>query len=595
MAVVYRAHDEMLKREVAIKVLHPHLLAEPESKARLEREARAVAKLQHDNIVQIFDYSGGAESTSYIVTEFIDGLTLKQFLAKQTIPLPEVAAVIAAEVGHALAHAHSLGILHRDIKPDNVMVRKDGVLKLMDFGVAQIVDLERMTVTGQLLGSPAYMAPEVLEGKTLDFRTDVFSVGIMLYQLATGSLPFTGRNPHEVLKRIAEGCFADPRTLNRLIGDRLARIMSRAMAKNPLDRYRKIEDMVDDLRGYVGEAGLHDTTAEAKAFFTGPDVYGKELAPRVVRALVETGRREKAEQHLARALEVWNRALALDADNIDVLRELARLEGRRRLQRSAVFFGVAGLMAVLVWGAFQLAQTDTPVVADTSVRTPGARKVASPEPVRQPPVAALQAVEPTKRTAPQMPAAGRPKPVSNPATPVANLRVAAGPIAVAKPVIEKVQFTLGPRPPNVDIFVDGKFWGEYGPDKKTLALEWDRTHTVEFRNDRCCLRKSIDVGPDTFRPPDDHLIAKLDLKMGNVTVKVEPASGSAKIMLSEVGKERPWQTTARAGERVPVPFDASDEIRKSLQVMVLAGDKPVIETIEVTAGQPTKHTVQLDK
>src|SRR3954449_2499040 len=121
MAVVYRAQDETLKREVAIKVLHPHLLAEPESKARLEREAQAVAKLQHDNILQVFDYSGTSALASYIVTEFIDGQTLKQFFAPRKTPLPEVAALITIEVGNALAHAHGLGIIHRDVKPDNVM------------------------------------------------------------------------------------------------------------------------------------------------------------------------------------------------------------------------------------------------------------------------------------------------------------------------------------------------------------------------------------------------------------------------------------------------------------------------------------------
>src|SRR5262245_38178160 len=122
MAVVYKAHDETLKREVAVKVLHSHLLAEPESKARLEREAQAVAKLQHDNIVQIFDYSGSDETASYIVTEFIDGQTLKQFTGAQKMPGPEVAALVVIELGNALLHAHSLGIIHRDIKPENVMV-----------------------------------------------------------------------------------------------------------------------------------------------------------------------------------------------------------------------------------------------------------------------------------------------------------------------------------------------------------------------------------------------------------------------------------------------------------------------------------------
>ena len=177
-----------------------------------------------------------------------------------------MAALIVIALGEALCHAHSLGIIHRDIKPENVMVRKDGVLKLMDFGVAQVVDLERMTVTGQILGSPAYMAPEVLDGRTLDFRSDVFSVGVMLYQMATGVLPFTGKNPHEVLRRVSEGKFADPRTLNRLVSDQLAKVIARALARKPEDRFPTLLEMVDELRGYTSDAGLSPTSTKRPWF-----------------------------------------------------------------------------------------------------------------------------------------------------------------------------------------------------------------------------------------------------------------------------------------------------------------------------------------
>src|SRR5688572_1123036 len=273
MAIVYRAHDETLKREVAIKVLHQHLAAEPESKARLEREAQAVAKLRHDNILEIFDYSGLDSTTAYIVTEFIDGQTLKQFMTGRSLRFPEVAAMICVEVCKALGHAHGVGVLHRDVKPENVMVRKDGRIKLMDFGIAQILDLQRMTVTGQLLGSPAYMAPEIVEGKQLDFRTDVFSVGIMLYLLATGNLPFSGKNPHEVLRRITEGKFADPRTVGRGVDQALSRIINRALARRPEDRYADVGPMADDLNAYLAEAGLADVRAELRAFFADPAAY----------------------------------------------------------------------------------------------------------------------------------------------------------------------------------------------------------------------------------------------------------------------------------------------------------------------------------
>src|SRR5438045_565415 len=256
MAVVYKGFDTTLNREVAVKVLHPHLAGVPESRARLQREAHAVAKLRHENILEIFDYSGPDSPDSYIVTEFIHGKTLKTFVAEHPLPFPEVAEMIASEVARALEHAHQFGVIHRDVKPENVMIRDDGMVKLTDFGIAQIVDKERMTVTGQLLGSPAYMAPEHVEGRPLDFRTDVFAVGILTYQLATGHLPFRGKNPHEVLKRIAECRFVDPRVANPRIGNRLGRIILRAMAAAPADRFATVGEMVIALEGYLEETGI---------------------------------------------------------------------------------------------------------------------------------------------------------------------------------------------------------------------------------------------------------------------------------------------------------------------------------------------------
>ena len=196
MAVVYRGLDRSLKRVVAVKILHKHLADYQEARDRFEREAQAVAKLRHENILEIFDYAAKPESEAYIVTEFIDGQTLKQVITDRPIAFPELGAMLIIQVGRALAHAHAGGILHRDVKPENIMIRTDGVVKLMDFGISHMVDLERLTVTGQLLGSPAYMAPEHVEGRPLDFRTDVFAAGIVLYQLCVGKLPFEGKNPH---------------------------------------------------------------------------------------------------------------------------------------------------------------------------------------------------------------------------------------------------------------------------------------------------------------------------------------------------------------------------------------------------------------
>ena len=165
------------------------------------------------------------------------------------------------------------------------MIRSDGVVKLMDFGISQMVDLERLTVTGQLLGSPAYMAPEHVEGRPLDFRTDVFAVGIVLYQLTVGKLPFEGKNPHEVLKRIAECKFTDPRQANPRIGNRLGRIILRAMAREPDDRYpgdRRDGARARGVSRGVGPRRPTRCTSELARYFKAPAPYEAALKERLV-------------------------------------------------------------------------------------------------------------------------------------------------------------------------------------------------------------------------------------------------------------------------------------------------------------------------
>jgi tRNA A-37 threonylcarbamoyl transferase component Bud32 len=343
MAVVYRGLDTTLGREVAVKVLHPHLAELEESRLRLQREAQAVAKLHHENILEIFAYSGLDSTESFIVTEFIHGQTLRDFLKDSQIPLPEIAAMIVHEICRALGHAHSLGVIHRDIKPENIMIRSDGLLKLMDFGIAQIIDKQRMTITGQILGSPAYMAPEQVEGKSADYRTDVFAVGILLYQLATGELPFVGKNPHEVLKKIAEGKFRDPEAVRPEVGGRLSRLMSRALARAPEHRFAEISHMLEELRGYLEESGVTDPRAELNGFFPAPQAYVSEFRPRLVASLTANGEQALAAGRTARALELFNRVLLQDPHNARVARAMARLS-RRRIARRVFAFAAAGLV-----------------------------------------------------------------------------------------------------------------------------------------------------------------------------------------------------------------------------------------------------------
>jgi serine/threonine-protein kinase len=584
MAIVYRASDSTLNREVAIKILHQHLSAEPESKARLQREAQAVAKLRHENILEIFDYSGSDSHSSYIVTEFIDGPTLKQWLNDHAIAHPEVAALIAAEVGGALVHAHGAGIIHRDIKPENVMIRKDGLLKLMDFGIAQVVDLQRMTVTGQLLGSPAYMAPELIEGKPLDFRTDVFSIGIVLYQLATGRLPFSGKNPHEVLRRIGEGRFPDPRTVNRQIGDGLHRIIAHALARNPDDRYATVGLLTADLADYLSDAGLTDVRSELRAYFADPAAFERALPDRMAGALVVAADRQLREGRSARAMELWNRVLAFNPQHPAVLTALKRLEGRTRLKHAALVTAILAGIAGMIGGIARMRPAPRPL--------PPIAVAPAPQPV--PRGAEKIGATPVAMSTPSPPVAAerRPEPHPRP-THVAATTKAPPNIADEAAAGGTRTFVLGPTPQNVDVYLDGQRQFAYDPDHKSLSVPWTGNHVIEFRSPSdCCFVERIEVGPDRPVPPDNVLARRLKWRPARLLITTDPPLPNARIMIKDLdhgGKATP----AAAGEDVAVPFLATDEPSKEIEVGVDTGDSFTSDRVTVRAGQRLNHVVKV--
>jgi eukaryotic-like serine/threonine-protein kinase len=603
MAVVYRAHDETLKREVAIKVLHPHLAADVESKARLEREAQAVAKLRHENILEIFDYSGTDSASSYIVTEFIDGVTLKQLLGTRPFAYPEIPALIAAEVGGALSHAHAVGIIHRDIKPENVMFRKDGLLKLMDFGIAQVVDLQRMTVTGQLLGSPAYMAPELIEGKPLDFRTDVFSVGILLYQLATGSLPFTGKNPHEVLRRITEGRFPDPRSLNRRLTDALARIIARALARRPEDRYGDVGQMVEDLREVLGDAGLTDVRSELRDYFVSPDEYEAALPARLATALTAAAERQLAAGKSAKAIELWSRVLVFDPQNAAVSVALRRLEGRTRRRAAALALGGSALLAVAGWSLSRLgtpAPAPRPPAGPTAALSPVARATPPAAPAAMPvaaprvpplPLAPPHKGEADRRASAPAPRGPRAAERGAPAAAARDTTAAAGPSA---PVMTTRTFTLGPTPQNVDVYLDGERQFAYDTDHQSITVPWTGDHVIEFRSRAsCCFVERVEIGPDHPLPADGIIARRLKWRPAHLQITTEPkTTEGVRIMVRDPNRGGA-ATSARAGEEVDVPFFPEDEASKEVEVAVDTGDMFSSERIQVRAGQRLAHVVKL--
>jgi serine/threonine-protein kinase len=354
MSVVYKGVDTTLDREVAVKVLHPHLAGRLESRKRLEREAQAVARLRHPNILEVFDFSAEDAAEAYLVTEYIRGETLREFLSKQALQPPEVAAMVVYALSGALAHAHDAGVLHRDLKPENVMLREDGTLKLMDFGIAKILDRdEKMTMTGALVGSPAHMAPEIIEGEEAGTSADVFSLGTMLYLFATGSLPFSGPNTTATLRRILDGLYTDPRQLMPTVSDELAQIIARCLQRAPGDRFADAGELRDALSELLTGLGLDRPHEELTRFFQDPKAYRKELVPRLADALIARAEGLVADRKVARAMGALNQALGLDPRHprglllLDQLQARGRRDRRnRRLRNTALGLG-GGFIVVM--------------------------------------------------------------------------------------------------------------------------------------------------------------------------------------------------------------------------------------------------------
>lgn len=403
MATVYRAHDRRLDRSVALKVMHPFLAGNERNRRRFHREAQVVGKLEHDNIVQVYDYSGLDSREAFIVSEFIDGQTLKKWLEDAPgLMVTEVAALMLHPLARALGYAHDKNVIHRDVKPENAMVRKDGIIKLTDFGIAQVLNTEQMTTTGTMVGSPAFMSPEHIEGGTLDHRADIFSLGTIAYLLACGELPFQGDNPHALLRNILEVRFAPPERLNPAIGPGFARVVRTCLQRDPADRYATCHELIADLERIIEAADLSSPEEELPRYFQAPAAYSAALRERLVEREIREGRREAAAGHLPAAMRRLDRALALDETRKDVLELVGRLRRRQiwrqRWGRSFRWVG-GGLAACLVLGA--LAWVASEILKDNQPPTPIAARTTDDPELLDPPWDATRSKEAKRVEAPK--------------------------------------------------------------------------------------------------------------------------------------------------------------------------------------------------
>ncbi|MBI5509237.1 MAG: serine/threonine protein kinase [Deltaproteobacteria bacterium] len=347
MSVVYKATDTELRRPVAIKVMHAFLAEQAEARERFHREAVAVARLRHPHIIEIFDFSGENAKESYIVTELVEGETLAALLQRVPLTPPEAALLLSRSIAAALAHAHAQGIIHRDLKPENILVGNNGTLKLTDFGISRMLDSNTLTVTGTLLGSPAYMAPEYIDGYATDARADIFSFGTMLYQFATGKLPFEGATPHALLKRIATCEFAPPELVNPEVHAAISRIIKRCLTRLPEDRYPTVDALLVDLDSSLNRVGLH-YERDLQALLAGPQAFGDKLKASLAPVYLDLGKKALAAGATGPAIEDFDRVLGLDPKNTEVRGILDRLAWRAQLRRFSRLGGLAAVGALLV-------------------------------------------------------------------------------------------------------------------------------------------------------------------------------------------------------------------------------------------------------
>ena len=295
MANVYLANDSILDRKVAIKVLRGDLSSDEKFIRRFQREALSVSNLSHPNIVEVYDV-GEEDDNHYIVMEYIEGKTLKQLLKKrESLTLTEVIDIMT-QLTDGIAHAHESYIIHRDIKPQNIMIEDDGKIKITDFGIAMALNATQLTQTNSVMGSVHYLPPEQASGKGATVKSDIYSLGILMYELLTGTVPFKGDNAVEIALKHMKDKIPSIRKQNPAIPQSAENILLKATAKNPRNRYESSQDMHEDLVNCLTEEHANDK----KIVFEYPENDLEETTPIPVtkKTVIEKPKKEVTEEEI---------------------------------------------------------------------------------------------------------------------------------------------------------------------------------------------------------------------------------------------------------------------------------------------------------
>ncbi|HWE64772.1 MAG TPA: protein kinase, partial [Chloroflexota bacterium] len=391
MARVYEAEDLRLGRRVAVKVLLPQFTNDPEFLRRFEQEARLAASLSHPNVVGVFDV-GQEGQLHYIVMELVDGQTLKDAITT-TRPFPVAEALrIAIEVCAALSAAHARGMVHRDIKPQNILLTADGQVKVADFGIARRGANTALTQTGTVLGSVHYLSPEQARGQEAGPRSDLYSLGVTLFEMLTGRLPFNAENPIAIAMQHVQNAPPLPRQFNRAIPPALEALILRLMAKNPNDRFADAASVIAALRGVMGQAGGSTRVARPAAQ---PGSQGGGVtpppSPPATRVMPPTPQPPQRPTSGARAATGFAAPVTAPRTQVATAPAVARRppSGRRTILAGVIVGGVAALLLVLVLAVlstggnlpgFLGSETATPALTATPV-PPTPRPTSTPVPV----------------------------------------------------------------------------------------------------------------------------------------------------------------------------------------------------------------------
>lgn len=562
MATVYRARDSKLDRLVALKVMHPHLRGAEEARARFAREARTIAKLHHPNIIEIYDFSGKDSEEVYIATELLTGPTLKGFADKHSDIPAEIAACVAIHVARALAVSHDEGVVHRDVKPENVLIHQASVIKLTDFGLAQMRDTQSMTVTGQILGSPGHMSPEQVEGKDCDARSDIFSLGTVLYALSVGELPFVARTPHKVLMQIVQGDYVEPLRRRPAIGAHLARIIQRCMQTAPEARYASATDLERDLTGFVADMGIEDPTRQLADYLADPEGVARRLKQTAIERSIALGDSARDRRDYPVARDYYNRALALEPGQPQVLESLASMGRSRFRTRSLVLFGLLVLTLVLGTTAVALLRATQPQWYTRRGLQKPFQTTAKPQ---------VEAIGVGNNSAVAESEEGPP-------------RMARSKNRVAKRVAESGLRTVvfRPSPQNVSISVDDGPLRAFGPDFQDIQLEPGLHRFKIVGAQGCCVDQEFQLKIPTGDAP---FILQRALAL-RPAILVVRSNVPADVVVGE------GLTKGRSHSALVV--DIGDSFRSVQRITVSAPERgDVVRSVVLEAGKVTEIDVAL--